>query len=46
MSRPRTQAAPSCPARRGPLLGWAVAGAFLAKGLLWLAIAAATWAMH
>jgi hypothetical protein len=34
----------ACPARRGRVLGWAVAGAFLVKGLLWLGIAAASWA--
>jgi hypothetical protein len=43
MSRPRPAAAASCPARRGPLIGWAIAGAFLVKGLLWLAVAAASW---
>jgi hypothetical protein len=35
---------PPCPARQGRVLGWAVAGAFLVKGLLWLALAAASWA--
>jgi hypothetical protein len=44
MSRVLRRDAPSCPARRGRVLGWAVAGAFLVKGLLWLALAAASWA--
>jgi hypothetical protein len=44
MSRVLRHEAQSCPARRGRVLGWAVAGAFLVKGLLWLALAAASWA--
>jgi hypothetical protein len=44
MSRALQREAQACPARRGRVLGWAVAGAFLFKGLVWLVVAALSWA--
>lgn len=45
MRRGVAGALPACPARRGRAFGWAVAGAFLIKGLVWLGVAFASWSM-